>query len=274
MENTIYWTADEYLRALSIFIQSTIENQDGVVGLGQVDDLYANRANQPDSERLGVPESYFTAHFVLRALRCFHESNISRLGLRKQDISNCLRAESHERSFLTDDEGKKLFAFSPATTGKKHLMNKKDVAPGCIPPNAKLSSKKYQDWGYKSLTKWRKGSGLRGSHFSVCPDFAIGSPSPYTVVGEVKIVRYANGKWTRGASITEDEVRRIIFDLTKEVIFYLGCHVPHYEFGMLVVADATRTGIVKSVIEDMHPDLVNGRFGSASGLYLTPISLD
>ncbi len=265
------WTRHEYLSALVEYVQLSVQEHENLIDT--VDRLYQNKTAQPKDARLNSPEEYFTAHFLLPAIYSFHAQNVGRLGLSIDQLSKCLRAESHTRSFLTDPSGQKLFQKSPASTGKKHLLAKKDIAPGHIPGSANLSSQKYENWGYKQLPLWRKNAGLTGSHFSVCPDFAISAPCPYTAVGEVKLLRFGNGQWSKGAVVTKDEVWRAIYDLAKEVVFYIGSHAPNYECGILVVADATETDVLRSVVQEMHPDLLNNRFGDASGLYLLPITL-
>lgn len=184
-------------------------------------------------------EGIFAYEFLYPAiLRFFNEEVRGELNLSAEEIRKGLLAEGYE--------GYPGFSATPASK-RKHLFTKSQVIKPSVPP----SWKKERTAATKPL-----------ANFQACPDFAICSPLPFSVVGEVKYF----------ALNSAESAIRMLYNAARQAVFYLSAFHNEYKSALIVVADGTPGHSFFKGLELLRPELLE-RFGEETDIHLVPIRL-
>lgn len=182
------------------------------------------------------PEEVFTREFLCPTIaNFFYETVRSELALSDEAIKSGLGTEGYQNC--------PRFGFTPARRGK-HLFRKSDIILN-EPPHS-----------------WLRANDSSLPQFQACPDFAIGKPLPFSIVGEVKYFR----------SGTPNSAVKELYNAARQATFYLGAYGGAYNSAMLVVADASEGYTFFSGLELVKPALLD-RFSTETGIHLVPIKL-
>ena len=223
-------SANSHLDHLLAFLKKRIE-ADSV--LAKIDGFLSTKSSTAGSVR----ENVFTREFLCPAIAAyFYDEAFPTLGLEPEAIKSGLGAEGHRHC-----EG---FGFTP--NGKApHLFHKGDIIKSEPPP----------EW-------FASGGTLSGK--TAWPDFAIRSPLPLSLVGEVK---YFSGRSPKTAV-------KELYNAARQVTFYLGAlrGDQRYDAGLLVIADASPGHMFSEGWKSLKPEL-RRRFGADSGIHLLVVSL-
>ena len=109
---------------------------------------------------------------------------------------------------------------------------------------------------------WRANTEEKLSLYQPCPDFAIQSPLPFSIVGETKY--FKSGSPT--TAITE------LYNTARQAVFYLGALAGRYDAAMMVIADASPDHAFHKGLELLKPELLH-RFGDESKVHLVTIKI-
>ena len=181
-------------------------------------------------------EEVFTREFLSPSISDFFYKHVRpELNLTDAQIAEGLGAEGYKNCHG--------FGFTPARK-LKHLFTKSDVIEDSAP------------------TAWRVAEigGLPGYH--ACPDFAITSPLPFSLVGEVKYFKLNS---------PESGVREL-YNVSRQAVFYLGAFHGTYRSAIIVVVDASSNHSFFEALKLVKPELLE-RFGSETDIHLLPIKL-
>ena len=180
-------------------------------------------------------EEIFTREFLCPYLaKFFYQKLKDELGLTDKDIENGLGTEGFENV--------NGFGFTPARKGK-HFFTKGQIISS-NPPEA-----------------WFKASSKKLTSFMACPDFALRSPLPISVVGETKY-------FTKGSK--QSAIKELYNDV-RQAMFYLGAF-NEYTDALLLVADASPGHIFYHSLTLLEEELLN-RFGKETNIHLCVIKL-
>ena len=105
--------------------------------------------------------------------------------------------------------------------------------------------------------------GKRLAEYKACPDFAIRHPLlPSSTVGEVKYFKSGSPK----------HAVQVLYDASRQALFYVGAFTGIYASAMIVVADASRNHAFFEGLKLIRPELLR-RFGAETDIHLVPIRL-
>ncbi len=181
-------------------------------------------------------EEVFTREFLCPTIsRYFYDEKRDSFNLTDHEIEQGLGTEGFQNC--------PGFGFTPASKARQ-LFTKSDIIQS-TPPKS-----------------WFANSDKNISAFQACPDFAIGAPLPFSVVGEVK---YVSGGSASSAV-------KGLYDAARQAMFYLGVYQNVYDAALLVVADGSPNHSFCAGLELIKPELLE-RFGEETGLYLATIKL-
>jgi hypothetical protein len=184
----------------------------------------------------GFREGVFCREFLCPTIgRFFYEHVRSELNLPDEEIKKGLGAEGFQHC--------RGFGFTPAKKNK-HLFTKQDVIKSG-PPEL-----------------WFAASEEKLSPLWACPDFAIQSPLPFSIVGEAKY-------FTKG---TPEKAVRELYDTARQAVFYLGAFPKSYDAAMIVIADASPDHAFHQGLQLLKPELLQ-RFGSETKVHLVTIRI-
>jgi hypothetical protein len=182
-------------------------------------------------------EGVFSREFLCPVLRSFFYTHA------RSDLMN-LTDEEIKRGLGTEGfvncEG---FGFTPGHKSN-HLFTKSDIIKS-RPPD-----------------RWFAAQEKALSTFQACPDFAIRSPLPFSIVGVTKYFK----KGSPDAAVTE------LYITARQAVFYLGVFPGCYEAAMMVVADASPDHAFHEGLRLLKPELME-RFGTATNVHLVTIRL-
>jgi hypothetical protein len=180
-------------------------------------------------------EGIFTREFLCPAIRDFYTQVCQSLNLHADEMRKKLQMEGFKTV-----EG---FGSTPASK-RMHLFTK-DLVIKSEPPES-----------------WY----LDGKHlaaYKACPDFAIYHPLlPSSTVGEVKYFESGSPK----------HAVQVLYDASRQELFYLGTFTRIYQSAIIVVADASRNHAFFQGLKLIRPELLC-RFGTETDIHLVPISL-
>lgn len=181
-------------------------------------------------------EGIFASEFLCPCIRrFFYEEVRGELNLSPEEIAKGLLVEGYE--------GCTGFGFTPASK-RKHLFTKSQVVKSSAP------------------TAWRRATAKLLANFHACPDFAICSPLPFSVVGEVKYF----------ALDSAESAIRELYNAARQATFYLSAFHKQYESAMIVVADGSPGHSFFKGLEMLRPELLE-RFGEETDIHLVAIRL-
>ena len=181
-------------------------------------------------------EEVFTREFLCPTIgRFFYEHVRSELNLSDAEIENGLGTEG-----FVNCPG---FGFTPGHKNN-HLFTKLDIMKA-RPPDT---------WFGKNENAL--------STFQACPDFAIRSPLPFSIVGETKYFKSGSPE----AAVTE------LYNTARQAVFYLGAFPKCYDGAMMVVADASPDHAFHKGLKLLKPELLQ-RFGSETNVHLVTIEI-
>jgi hypothetical protein len=107
---------------------------------------------------------------------------------------------------------------------------------------------------------------LDGKHlaaYKACPDFAICQPLlRSSTVGEVKYFESGSPK----------HAVQVLYDASRQALFYLGAFTGTYQSAIIVVDDASRDHAFFEGLKLIRPELLS-RFGMETDIQLVPIKL-
>jgi hypothetical protein len=180
-------------------------------------------------------EGIFTREFLCPAIRDFYTQVCQNLNLHADEIHKNLQMEGFKTV--------KGFGSTPASK-RMHLFTK-DLVIKSEPPES-----------------WY----LDGKHlaaYKACPDFAICQPLLRSAtVGEVKYFESGSPK----------HAVQILYDASRQALFYLGAFTGTYQSAIIVVADASRDHAFFEALKLTRPELLR-RFGTETDIHLVPIKL-
>jgi hypothetical protein len=181
-------------------------------------------------------EEIFTKRFLCPRIKDFFHREVQReLGLTDEQIQNGLGAEGFE--------GMNGFRFTPASS-RKHLFTKAYVIKPTPPPS------------------WFKSKEVPLTECRACPDFAIRSPLPFSLVGEVKF--FKSGSPNKAVSD--------LYQASRQALFYQAAFHEIYHSALIVFADASPGHSFFEGLELIKPELLE-RFSSETDIHLLPIKL-
>lgn len=217
------------IQELLTFLKTHIE-EDGV--LAKIDKYISSNSSSAGSKSR---EEVFTREFLCPTMaKFFYVYQREKLGLKNEEIESGLGTEGYKHI-----DG---YGFTPARS-KKHFFTKGQVIES-DPPQA-----------------WFKDSDKSLTSFMACPDFAIRSPLPMNVVGEVKYFH----KGSKNSAIKE------LYNDLRQTMFYLGAF-NEYTDALLVVADASEGHIFNEALSLLREDLLE-RFGDETNIHLCVLKL-
>lgn len=180
-------------------------------------------------------EEIFTREFLCPSLLKFFNQELSgQIDLTNNEIEEGMGTEGYKNV-----DG---FGFTPARKGKYFFTKGQAIASD--PPEA-----------------WFKSSNKKLTSYMACPDFALRSPLPMSVVGEAKY-------FTKDSK--ETAIRELYNDI-RQCMFYLGAF-SEYTDALLVVADASKKHTFANCLNLLEDDLLK-RFGSETNIHLCIIKL-
>ena len=94
------------------------------------------------------------------------------------------------------------------------------------------------------------------------PDFAVRQPLPVSFVGELKYVDDCN----------RDQAVKLLYDATRQAVFYLGAFHGDYDSALFVIADATPEHRVNEALRHIRSGLLD-RYGRITKVYCCVLSL-
>lgn len=220
-----------------------------MIGLEQFKDYLKDRLeNESVTDRLNIlvgpggalekqhPEEVFTKKFLCPHIKDFFCQEVRQeLALTDAEIHIGLGVEGYENL--------PGFSFTPARKNG-HLFTKSQVIKPSPPPSWFISKK-------TSLTECR-----------ACPDFAIRSPLPFSVVGEVKF--FKSGSPNKGVSE--------LYQASRQALFYQAAFHGVYDSALIVFADASPGHTFFEGLSLLKPEILK-RFGPNTDIHLLPVSL-
>ena len=181
-------------------------------------------------------EGIFTKQILWPPIRKFFAEDVRQeYDLSDAQIKSGLGAEGFEHC-----EG---FSFTPASR-RCHLFTKSLVIESS-PPEA-----------------WFAASEKTLATFYACPDFAIRTPLPLSLVGEVKYF----------ISDSPQAAVRELYNAARQAAFYLGAFHDLYQAALIVVADASPNHSFFEGMKLVKSDLLQ-RFGTETDIHLFAIRL-
>ena len=217
------------IAALKAFVEAEL----AIEGIrSRVEQFVADGTSKAGKRR----EEIFTREFLCPAIaKYFYEHTRSELELSEEEICKGLGTEGFANC--------KGFGFTPAHK-KLHLFRKGDI----------VSSEPPDPWYTESKQQLPK--------FQACPDFAIGSPLPMTILGETKY--FQNG--TARAAV------RQLYDAARQAVFYLGVFRDIYDSALIVIADASEDCSFHRGLALVRPDLL-ARFDEETKVHLLALRI-
>ena len=180
-------------------------------------------------------EGIFTREFLCPAIRDFY-TQVCQPNLHADEIHKNLQMEGFKTV--------KGFGSTPASK-RMHLFTKDLVIKSNPPESWYLDGKHLAD-------------------YKACPDFAICQPLlRSSTVGEVKYFESGSPK----------HAVQVLYDASRQALFYLGAFTGTYQSAIIVVADASRDHAFFEGLKLIRPELLR-RFGTeTTDIHLVPIKL-
>ncbi len=219
----------DIIHQLSMYLKNIIEPQGA---LAHIEDCVTSASSTAGTKSR---EEIFTREFLCPSLlRFFNVENRDQLKLTDEQITKGMGTEGYQNV-----DG---FGFTPARK-KKHFFTKGQVIAN-DPPDA-----------------WFKGSEKKLTSYMACPDFALRSPLPVSIVGETKYFTKGSQKFA---------IKELYNDI-RQAMFYLGAF-NEYTDALLVVADASPDHAFVNALDLLEDDLL-ARFGGESNIHLCTLKL-
>jgi hypothetical protein len=221
--------ANEYLNGLKDFLRDKLQ---GIPVIQRLERLIQEGTSTAGTRH----EEVFTREFLCPAIRIyFYEHVRSEIKMSDEDIKRGLGTEGFKNC--------PGFGFTPARK-KKHLFTKTDI----------IESKPPVTWFIDSCKPLRD--------FQACPDFAISTPLPISIVGEVKYFKSGS----RNSAVKE------LYNASRQATFYLGAFHGKYDSAMVVIADASPDYAFHEGLQLVKPELLQ-RLGDETDIHIVTIKL-